>query len=94
MWTFISLLHIFLTDSKMPSFVTKALLVGVFSVFVLNIYREKNSDDSSLTIDVAVQDKLRAHSAVFNESKIIKVTDGVYVAIGYALANMIMIEGE
>lgn len=40
-----------------------------------------------------VHPTLAAHSAIF-EKRIEKVTDGVYVAIGYALANSIMLEGS
>ena len=40
-----------------------------------------------------VRASLAAHSAVF-EKRVEKVTDGVYVAIGYALANSIMLEGD
>lgn len=40
-----------------------------------------------------VHASLAAHSAVF-ETRVEKVTDGVYVAIGYALANSIMLEGD
>eukprot|EP00485_Elphidium_margaritaceum_P010739 CAMPEP_0202687190 /NCGR_PEP_ID=MMETSP1385-20130828/2890_1 /ASSEMBLY_ACC=CAM_ASM_000861 /TAXON_ID=933848 /ORGANISM="Elphidium margaritaceum" /LENGTH=698 /DNA_ID=CAMNT_0049341941 /DNA_START=55 /DNA_END=2151 /DNA_ORIENTATION=- len=41
-----------------------------------------------------VHEKLKAHSAQFNKAEIIEVTDGVFVAIGYALANSIIIEGS
>ena len=41
-----------------------------------------------------VHEKLKAHSKQFNKAEILQVTDGVYVAIGYALANSIIIEGE
>ena len=37
--------------------------------------------------------RLREHSDEFRKD-IIEVTDGVYLAIGYALANVIMIEGD
>ena len=36
---------------------------------------------------------LQAHSAEF-ERGVVKVTDGVYVAIGYGIANSIMLEGD
>jgi len=41
-----------------------------------------------------VHEKLKAHSTQFNKAEILKVSDGVYVAIGYALANSIIIEGD
>jgi alkyl sulfatase BDS1-like metallo-beta-lactamase superfamily hydrolase len=40
-----------------------------------------------------VHPTLAAHSQIFNK-RVEKVTDGVYVAIGYALANSIMLEGD
>ncbi len=43
--------------------------------------------------DIGVNPDLATHSAEF-EKKVIEVTDGVYVAIGYGLANSIMIEGD
>jgi alkyl sulfatase BDS1-like metallo-beta-lactamase superfamily hydrolase len=36
---------------------------------------------------------LKAHSAEFRR-EVIKVTDGVYVAVGYGIANSIMLEGD
>lgn len=47
-----------------------------------------------LAADTAkVRATLAQHSAIF-EKRMEKVTDGVYVAIGYALANSIMLEGD
>ena len=43
--------------------------------------------------DIGANPDLKAHSAEF-EKQVIEVTDGVYVAIGYGLANSIMIEGD
>ena len=45
------------------------------------------------TADGKVVASLQAHSAEF-EPRVVKVTDGVYVAVGYALANSIMLEGD
>ena len=36
---------------------------------------------------------LAAHTAEFKR-EVIKVTDGVYVAVGFGLANSIMLEGD
>lgn len=38
-------------------------------------------------------EEIKEHAKEFNEKSIIKVTDNIYVAIGYALANSIMIIG-
>ena len=42
---------------------------------------------------VPVAEKLAAHSAEFTR-RVGEVTDGVHVAIGYGLANSILIEGD
>ena len=42
---------------------------------------------------VAAAEKLAAHSAEFRP-RVVEVTDGVHVAIGYGLANSILIEGD
>jgi alkyl sulfatase BDS1-like metallo-beta-lactamase superfamily hydrolase len=42
--------------------------------------------------EFAGREKLRAHSAEFRQ-EVIKVTDGVYVAVGFSLGNAILIEG-
>ncbi|MBE9540062.1 MAG: MBL fold metallo-hydrolase [Proteobacteria bacterium] len=65
------------------------LLVPLASVLFLT------ACDSEVAVQSAPQAgsaELEAHSAEF-ERGVVQVTDGVYVAIGYALANTIMIEG-
>jgi len=37
---------------------------------------------------------IKKHAELYGSARIIKVTDHVYVAVGFALANMIMIEGK
>ncbi len=44
-------------------------------------------------LDVGTNPDLVAHSAEFKQ-EVIKVTDGVYVAIGFGLANCILLEGD
>src|SRR5258706_3482055 len=43
--------------------------------------------------EFAGREKLRAHSAEFRR-EVIKVTDGVWVAVGFSNANSVLIEGE
>ncbi len=43
---------------------------------------------------VASLGELEAHSKEFEKPEVIKVTDHVYVAVGFGLANSILIEGE
>jgi alkyl sulfatase BDS1-like metallo-beta-lactamase superfamily hydrolase len=42
---------------------------------------------------VTTPDALKAHSAEFRR-EVIQVTDGVYVAVGFGIANSIMLEGD
>ncbi|UCH22499.1 MAG: MBL fold metallo-hydrolase [Deltaproteobacteria bacterium] len=44
-------------------------------------------------LEPAVKPDLAAHSAEFNQ-EVVEVTDGVYVAIGFGLANAILLEGS
>jgi len=45
------------------------------------------------SLDVGTNPDLAAHSAQFRQ-EVIEVTDGVYVAIGFGLANCILLEGD
>ncbi|XP_067651707.1 linear primary-alkylsulfatase-like [Haliotis asinina] len=54
----------------------------------------KKEQIERLNSSVRAPDLLKQHSNVFNKKEIIKVTPNVYCAVGYALANTIMIEGD
>ena len=41
----------------------------------------------------AGRDKLRAHTNEFRK-EVVRVTDGVYAAVGYSLGNAILIQGD
>jgi alkyl sulfatase BDS1-like metallo-beta-lactamase superfamily hydrolase len=43
--------------------------------------------------EFAGREKLRAHSGEFRKD-VIKITDGVYVAVGFSNANSILIQGD
>lgn len=43
--------------------------------------------------DSSAREKLRAHSNEFRK-EVIRVTDGVYVAVGYSASNVILIQGD
>ena len=45
------------------------------------------------SLDVGSNPDLAAHSAEFKQ-EVIKVTDGVYVAVGFGLANSVLLEGD
>ena len=50
-------------------------------------------DETPEPLSVGSHSDLAAHSAEFQQ-EVIKVTDGVYVAIGFGLANCILLEGD
>jgi alkyl sulfatase BDS1-like metallo-beta-lactamase superfamily hydrolase len=66
-----------------PQLLLKCGLMAAFQVIMVLNYSFSQSPS----------EKLAAHSSEFNK-EIIKVADGVYVAIGYGLANSILIEGN
>ena len=43
--------------------------------------------------EFAGRDRLRAHSSAFRK-EVIRVTDGVYVAVGYSASNVTLIQGD
>lgn len=64
---------------------TATILILLFSLSGINAQTEELPETPA--------EKLAAHSEEFKK-EVIEVTDGVYVAIGYVLANSIMIEGD
>ena len=51
-----------------------------------------NSDTKNISAP-AIHGQLKKFSEDYNEARVIKVTENVYVAVNYAIANMIMLEG-
>lgn len=64
------------------------LLLAALSVLVAC----SDSENTPGTVEVAAEARLAEHTQEFRK-EVIKVTDGVWVAIGYGLANSIMVEG-
>ena len=50
-------------------------------------------EQSPAPLDIGTNPDLASHTAEFNQ-EVIEVTDGVYVAIGFGLANCILLEGD
>jgi alkyl sulfatase BDS1-like metallo-beta-lactamase superfamily hydrolase len=75
---------------QMPIFYTALYLLLVFSSGLLGGCQQERSVQNPTTPTPA---DLTAHSAEFKQG-VEKVTDGVYVAIGFGLANSIMLEGD
>ena len=52
------------------------------------------SDQKDIEISIpSTPDELKLHTAEF-QKEVIEVTDGVHMAVGFALANSMMIEGD
>jgi len=83
-----------------PKNTTIAILIAVIIFFIrerrLSHFNSSlhNVLHSTYLPPQTVHEKLKDHSTQFNKAEIVQVTDGVYVAIGYALANSIIIEGN
>ena len=52
-----------------------------------------SKEKTPAALDIGTNPDLAAHSAEFRQ-EVIEVTDGVYVAIGFGLANCILLEGD
>lgn len=63
-----------------------AILIGAMALFPTGQLRSAFAEATN-------REKLEAHTQEFRR-EVIEVTDGVYVAVGFALANSIMIEGD
>jgi alkyl sulfatase BDS1-like metallo-beta-lactamase superfamily hydrolase len=71
------------------------IMAGVLSIALAGSLAGCGGDsaDSARPAPAAGSAALEAHSTEF-ERGVVEVTDGIHVAIGYALANSIMIEGD
>ena len=65
----------------------------IFHIFITIIFFGCSETTPIETTKSPTPDDLTAHSKEFKK-EVIKVTEGVHVAVGYALANSILIEGE
>ena len=66
----------------------------VLILFLSFLYACKQSAPVEITEVVATVAELAAHTEEFGEPKILEVVEGIHVAIGFGLANSILIEGE
>ena len=74
------------------AFITSILVVLLcYNIRSSRIENRRSIQDTGFD-PIEAEASLRNHSKKF-EQRIEKVTDGVYVAIGYALSNMIFLEG-
>lgn len=76
-----------LSRSKLPTLVLPALLMGLL---VSCTERPEKVPPARISVEAA---ELADHTAEFKQ-EVIRVADGVYVAVGYGIANSILIEGK
>ncbi|XP_060557213.1 linear primary-alkylsulfatase-like [Ruditapes philippinarum] len=78
------------------SYIIGIAMVSVVIYYGLNVWkaREQESYRNKIRRGFETLDEIKEHAKEFNEKSIIKVADTIYVAIGYALANSIMIIGH
>jgi alkyl sulfatase BDS1-like metallo-beta-lactamase superfamily hydrolase len=79
--------------NNLPVGIALSLAVGAGCLFLgRKLFGKKKPQRSHRCIKA--HQKLTEHNEEFNKKEIIEVTKGVWVAIGYGLANTIMIEGK
>lgn len=64
-------------------------------LYLVTIFLSCDAPKEKITFEKAVSsvEELEKHSEEFDTPEIIKVTDGIHVAVGFGLANSILIEG-
>ena len=76
----------------------RIVLVGVIVIGVVGLagiwfYADRSVKKAHAPIPVGANKSLKEHSKIFQKG-VEKVTDNLYVAIGYGISNSIMIEGS
>jgi len=70
------------------------IIISIFSIISVGFLAScDDTPKQAAPVQVNANAELNAHTDEFRK-EIIKVTDGVYVAVGYGLANSILLEGE
>ncbi|ETO36086.1 hypothetical protein RFI_00971 [Reticulomyxa filosa] len=67
---------------------------GNFDIKIYLVATVTLSSGVSTSVTEEIERKLRHHKSEFNPPRIITVTDGVHVAVGFGLANSILIEAQ
>jgi alkyl sulfatase BDS1-like metallo-beta-lactamase superfamily hydrolase len=68
-------------------------IIGVVGLVGIWFYADRSVKKTHAPLPVGANKSLRAHSKIFQKG-VEKVCDNLYVAIGYGIANSIMIEGR
>ena len=87
-----------LADYKETVLMLKKILISVIGILIvavvgLWIYAERSLKKAPAPIAVGANKSLAEHSKIFKKG-VEQVRDNIYVAIGYGIANCIMIEGR
>jgi alkyl sulfatase BDS1-like metallo-beta-lactamase superfamily hydrolase len=83
-------------NQPLDAFRGREIMIRSLSVLLLTVVLAACGRESSAPagdVPVATPAALKAHSGEFRR-EVIKVTDGVYVAVGFGIANSIMLEGD
>lgn len=70
------------------------IFISLFLLISCNQYKENNTTLSSPISQNNMTNQLIEHSEEFDHPQVIEVTKGIHVAIGFGLANSILIEGK
>ena len=69
-------------------------IISLFSLLAAGFLAScDDTPQQAAPVQVDANAELNAHTEEFRK-EIVKVTDGVYVAVGYGLANSILLEGD
>ncbi|CAK8678241.1 unnamed protein product [Clavelina lepadiformis] len=75
--------------------VLAAVTIGLLQIFSgsRKSYQTRNEDAYNVNSASFMEEREKFFNDVYGSKRIVKVRDGVHVAIGYALANVILLEG-
>lgn len=87
----------YLSLALKPILVAAALVIAVWAFYYGNDGGQQQLQEVARGVKtksepLQVEPALKRHTEIF-EPGVVKVTEGVHVAVGYALANAIMLEG-
>ena len=76
--------------------VLAAVTIGLLQIFSgsRKSYQTRNEDAYNVNSASFMEERENFFNDVYGSKRIVKVRDGVHVAIGYALANVILLEGK
>jgi alkyl sulfatase BDS1-like metallo-beta-lactamase superfamily hydrolase len=67
---------------------------AIISISAVALITACGKDAAPPTLNVKPEESLAKHTSEFSPPRVIKVTDGVWSAVGFGLANSILVEGD